>query len=84
MSQRSTQTLAIDGVANRRNLLRGIGLSIGAAGLSAVAMQTASRRDDARLPGAPIRGHTCGTYRQADDSASPPEFQNRTDDLDQS
>jgi hypothetical protein len=38
MSQRSTQAVAIDGVANRRNLLRGIGLSIG---LTAVAMQTA-------------------------------------------
>jgi hypothetical protein len=36
MSQRSTQTLATDGVANRRNLLRGIGLSIGTVGLTAV------------------------------------------------
>ena len=41
MSQHSNQAVAIDGVANRRNLLRGIGISIGAAGLTAVAMQTA-------------------------------------------
>src|ERR1700692_3159338 len=41
MSQRSTHALAIDGLANPGNLLRGIGLSIGAAGLTAVAMQTA-------------------------------------------
>src|ERR1700722_585249 len=41
MSQRSTQTIATDGVANRRSLLRGVGLSIGAAGFAAVVTQAA-------------------------------------------
>jgi intracellular sulfur oxidation DsrE/DsrF family protein len=41
MSHDSNQTVAAEGVANRRSLLRGIGISIGTAGLTAMAMQTA-------------------------------------------
>ncbi len=41
MSQDSNQTSSAEAVANRRSLLRGIGISIGTAGLTAMAMQTA-------------------------------------------
>lgn len=41
MSHRVNSDAIVESVANRRGLLRGIGLSIGAAGLTAMAMQTA-------------------------------------------
>jgi len=41
MSHEKNATTAVAGVANRRSLLRGIGFSIGAAGLATVALQTA-------------------------------------------
>ncbi len=42
MTQDSNQVVPAEGVANRRDLLRGIGISIGTAGLTAMAMQTAA------------------------------------------
>ncbi len=42
MTQDSNQVVPAESVANRRDLLRGIGISIGTAGLTAMAMQTAA------------------------------------------
>ena len=57
MSQDSNQTNSAEGVANRRSLLRGIGLSIGTAGLTAMAMQTAA----ADTPAGTLEPQSAGT-----------------------
>ncbi|GLR68001.1 hypothetical protein GCM10010909_26820 [Acidocella aquatica] len=51
MTQDSNQAIAAESGANRRNLLRGIGLSIGTVGLTAMAMQTASAQTPAGSAG---------------------------------
>ncbi|MDD2795797.1 transcriptional initiation protein Tat [Acidocella sp.] len=57
MSQDSNQTNPAEGGANRRSLLRGIGLSIGTAGLTAMAMQTAA----ADTPAGPLEPQSAAT-----------------------